>query len=79
MKIQILKGVFIKGQAVFPFVGEDKEKKETIIEASQLDAKCLIEAGQAKPAEKAAKITQKIDEQNKESDKIDEFFGENEE
>lgn len=76
MKVQILKGVFIKGNAVFPTTGEGKNAKETIVDVSVADAKALIDAGQAVAADKSAKVTVKIEEKDSEDAKLDAFFGE---
>ena len=55
MKLEILRGVIIAGQFVYP-----NEEKPTIVEVAEKEARQLVNTGKAKLAEKGAKVTKKL-------------------
>lgn len=89
MKIQILSGVMIFGQPVFPTVttgtGDKAKTVNTIIDIDKKEAKELVLRGQAKKiADKDQKSTKatftlKDLQSESESDSIDAFFSEDSE
>lgn len=78
MKIQIITGVMVLGNAIFPKTGEGKSAKDTIIDVPKIDAKALIDAGQAIAAPKDATVTVRV-LQSEEESALDKFFGDDEE
>ncbi|MDW2121621.1 hypothetical protein R7R25_23705 [Vibrio sp. 2026] len=76
MKVQIISGVMIKGTAVFPTTGEGKNAKDSIVDVSNMEARTMIQSGQAKPAPKDATVTVTIKDPKDESSALDDFFGE---
>jgi len=78
MKVEITKGVMIKGTPVFPQKGKGKA---VIVDVSKSEAKALISAGQAKLTDQKAKPTIEIKdpESTGEDAALDEFFGDEQE
>ncbi|MCL1124233.1 hypothetical protein [Shewanella surugensis] len=79
MKVQILSGVMIKGTAVFPMTGTDKNAKPSIVEVDKAEARDLIANKQAKRADDKAKISVEIKDPTEAKDELDAYFDEEDE
>ncbi len=75
VKVKIIKGVMIDGDSVFPTRKNGKKTVETIVEISAAKAKTLIASSQAERVSSNVEVTYQLVKLKPEMDKLDEFFG----